>query len=49
MTENSTKNLVMKLALLGNPAVGKTSLINKYIQHSFSNDYQPTLGVNIVV
>ncbi|MFW9822560.1 MAG: Rab family GTPase [Candidatus Thorarchaeota archaeon] len=49
MTENSTKNLVLKLALLGNPAVGKTSLLNKYIQHSFSNDYQPTLGVNIVV
>ena len=43
------KNLVLKLALLGDPAVGKTSLINQYIQHRFKADYQPTLGVNIVV
>ena len=43
------KNIVLKLALLGDAAVGKTSLINQYIQHRFSADYQPTLGVNIVV
>jgi len=43
------KNLVLKLALLGDAAVGKTSLINQYIQHRFNADYQPTLGVNIVV
>jgi len=49
MSKNSTKNLVLKLALLGDPAVGKTSLINQYIQHRFKEDYQPTLGVNIVV
>jgi Ras-related protein Rab-11A len=49
MTEKSTKNLVLKLALLGDAGVGKTSLINQYTQHSFKEDYQPTLGVNIVV
>ncbi|MHA2182498.1 MAG: Rab family GTPase [Promethearchaeota archaeon] len=49
MTENSTKNIVIKLALLGDAGVGKTSLINQYTQHSFKEDYQPTLGVNIVV
>lgn len=43
------KNLVLKLALMGDAAVGKTSLINQYIQHRFKADYQPTLGVNIVV
>jgi len=43
------KNLVLKLALLGDAAVGKTSLINQYIQHRFNSDYQPTLGVNIIV
>lgn len=43
------RNLVLKLALLGDPAVGKTSLIHQYIQHHFKEDYQPTLGVNIVV
>ena len=34
MTTKSTKNLVLKLALLGDPAVGKSSLINQYIQQS---------------
>ncbi|MHA1933550.1 MAG: Rab family GTPase [Promethearchaeota archaeon] len=43
------KNIVLKLALLGDAAVGKTSLINQYIQYRFNDDYQPTLGVNIVV
>ncbi|MFX0081637.1 MAG: Rab family GTPase [Candidatus Hodarchaeota archaeon] len=47
--EKPLKNLVLKLALLGDPAVGKTSLIHQYIQHHFREDYQPTLGVNIVV
>jgi small GTP-binding protein len=38
----------LKLAVLGDPAVGKTSLIDKYITDSFRENYQPTLGVNIV-
>jgi len=52
MPENHSKisrKLVLKVALLGDPAVGKTSLINQYIQHRFKEDYQPTLGVNLVV
>ncbi|MFX1377068.1 MAG: Rab family GTPase [Promethearchaeota archaeon] len=49
MSEKQPKNLVLKLALLGDPAVGKTSLIDQYIQHRFREDYQPTLGVNLVV
>ena len=49
MTQNSTRNIVLKLALLGDPAVGKTSLINQYTQHHFTTDYVPTLGVNIIV
>ncbi|MFW9878179.1 MAG: Rab family GTPase [Candidatus Thorarchaeota archaeon] len=49
MSDKPQKNLVLKLALLGDPAVGKTSLIHQYTQHHFKEDYQPTLGVNIVV
>ena len=45
----SEKNVVIKIALLGDPAVGKTSLINQYTQHRFKSDYQPTLGVNIII
>ena len=48
MTKKLTRNLVLKLALLGDPAVGKTSLITQYIQHRFKENYQPTLGVNIL-
>lgn len=49
MSEKHSKKLVLKLALLGDSAVGKTSLLNQYIQHRFKEDYQPTLGVNLVV
>jgi len=41
--------IVLKLVLLGDSAVGKTSLINMYAHHKFKEDYKPTLGVNIVV
>ena len=48
MVEDKKREWALKLALLGDPAVGKTSLIDKYITDSFSENYQPTLGVNIV-
>ncbi|MFX0030454.1 MAG: Rab family GTPase, partial [Candidatus Hermodarchaeota archaeon] len=43
------KKINLKLALLGDPAVGKTSLINRYNEEGFKENYQPTLGVNIVM
>jgi len=43
------KRVNLKLALLGDPAVGKTSLINRYTEEDFKENYQPTLGVNIVM
>ena len=48
MSEEKTTEYVLKLVVLGDAAVGKTSLINQYIEHSFKEDYKPTLGVNIV-
>ncbi len=42
------KEYVLKLLLLGDAAVGKTSLINMYISKSFKEEYHATLGVNIV-
>jgi small GTP-binding protein len=48
MGKNKNKEWALKLAILGDPAVGKTSLIDKYITNSFKENYQPTLGVNIV-
>ncbi|MHA2391936.1 MAG: Rab family GTPase [Promethearchaeota archaeon] len=46
MTE---KKINLKLALLGDPAVGKTSLVNRYTDEGFKDNYQPTLGVNIIM
>lgn len=48
MGDDKKRQWALKLALLGDPAVGKTSLIDKYITDSFNENYQPTLGVNIV-
>ena len=46
---SNKSELMLKLAVLGNSAVGKTSLINQYIHQKFEQDYHPSLGVNIVV
>ncbi|MFW9895417.1 MAG: Rab family GTPase [Candidatus Thorarchaeota archaeon] len=48
MNEEERRRFAFKIAVLGDPAVGKTSLINKYIENKFEENYQPTLGVNIL-
>ncbi|MFW9970536.1 MAG: Rab family GTPase [Candidatus Odinarchaeota archaeon] len=48
MENNKNREWALKIALLGDSAVGKTSLINKYITNAFKESYTPTLGVNIV-
>ena len=42
------RQYLMKLVVLGDEAVGKTSLISMYIENKFKEDYKPTLGVNIL-
>lgn len=49
MSEEKQHEYILKLVLLGDPAVGKTSLINQYVDHIFETDYLPTLGANIIV
>ena len=36
----------IKITLLGNPGVGKTCIISKYIENTFSENIESTLGVN---
>lgn len=36
-----------KISILGDLAVGKTSLVRRYVLNQFSPDYQATLGVNV--
>lgn len=45
----SENDLIIKLVVLGDSAVGKTSLINQYINKSFEENYLPTLGLNITI
>jgi len=42
------KEFVFKIVILGDSAVGKTSLINQYVEKMFQEDYKPTLGANII-
>jgi small GTP-binding protein len=37
-----------KICLLGDPAVGKTSLIRRFIENTFEADYISTIGTNVL-
>jgi small GTP-binding protein len=39
----------MKVAIIGEFATGKTSLIRRYVDNAFDNDYRATLGTNIML
>ncbi|WXG39959.1 MAG: Rab family GTPase [Candidatus Freyarchaeum deiterrae] len=43
----ASKELMYKVILAGDGAVGKTSLIEKFITGKFEKDYKMTLGTNI--
>jgi small GTP-binding protein len=45
MTETDFK---FKICLLGETSVGKTSLVYRFIENKFREDYKSTLGVNIL-
>lgn len=44
-----TKLVKMKISIIGDFAVGKTSLIRRYIDNAFARDYRPTIGSNIFI
>lgn len=51
MSMEETKEIrefVFKITVLGEAAVGKTSLLNRFCEDSFQDDYKPTLGANII-
>jgi len=41
-------NYIVKLCLLGEASVGKTSLVYRFVQNSFRESYKSTLGVNLL-
>ncbi|KAA8491519.1 Septum-promoting GTP-binding protein 1 [Porphyridium purpureum] len=42
------KNIQLKVGMLGDSAVGKTSLMVKYVENKFDEDYIQTLGINFM-
>ena len=49
MSNLEKTDLMFKIALLGDPATGKTSLIDQYIHQKFNEQYNASLGVNILI
>ena len=47
-SDDQLEKWIFKLILLGDSCVGKTSLINQYVEKKFEEDYKPTIGVSIV-
>ncbi len=43
------KKLSLKIIIIGEPAVGKTSLVKKYVSGQFAKDYRSSIGTNIFI
>jgi len=40
------KKVLLKVIILGDSGVGKTSLMNQYVHKRFSNQYKATIGAD---
>lgn len=47
-TNTNTSRVALKIGLIGDSQIGKTSLMVKYVEGSFDEDYIQTLGVNFM-
>ncbi|KAM9482783.1 ras-related protein rab7-like isoform 2-T2 [Clarias gariepinus] len=44
----SRKKVLLKVIILGDTGVGKTSLMNQYVNRKFSNQYKATIGADFL-
>uniref|UniRef100_A0A8C2EC04 Ras-related protein Rab-7a-like n=1 Tax=Cyprinus carpio TaxID=7962 RepID=A0A8C2EC04_CYPCA len=44
----SRKKVLLKVIILGDSGVGKTSLMNQYVNNKFSNQYKATIGADFL-
>ena len=42
------KKALLKVIILGNSGVGKTSLMNQFVNKKFSNQYKATIGADFL-
>lgn len=45
---SSRKKVLLKVIILGDSSVGKTSLMNQYVNKRFSNQYKATIGADFL-
>ena len=48
MFESEDVEITMKVIVVGNGLVGKSSLIRQYGQGSFTDEYKKTIGVDFI-
>jgi len=49
MVDQPTPRYFFKISVVGDKAVGKTALIDRYVNRKFEEDYISTMGVNITI
>jgi len=42
------KKVLLKVIILGDSGVGKTSLMNQFVNRKFSNQYKATIGADFL-
>lgn len=45
---STRKKVLLKVIILGDSSVGKTSLMNQYVNKRFSNQYKATIGADFL-
>lgn len=48
MSSHGKKKVLLKVIILGDSGVGKTSLMNRYVNSKFSNQYKATIGADFL-
>merc|ERR1712072_904425 len=48
MSSSTRKKVLLKVIILGDSSVGKTSLMNMYVNRKFNNQYKATIGADFL-